>query len=384
MSRSERGDILAVVGAQYGSEGKGNFVAHIADRYRVHVRVGGPNAGHSFYHYPSNRIFKMQSIPVGWCNPFAALVLGRGMLISVEQLYEEFKAVYAVDPTIADRLRIDRKAGILSPWHHNEGGGVHGESHQRYGSTGEGVGPARISRIQRRHGKVDPMMLNGGMGFFHAGDLPLEMVPSGFRAIWPTLLVDDTPGLIEEHSEAGEHVLLEGTQGSALSLVHGPWPFTTNHETNAAQMAADVGIPPRFVNRCLLVMRTLPIRVAGNSGPMYGELSWDQVSERVGKPVLEHTTVTKKVRRVAEWDEKLVLNALTLNAPTSIAVSFLDYISPEDEGKTNPMDLSDKSWSFLEYIYRMSGVPVLMAGTGGPQFEVARIPTPVTGAPWRL
>lgn len=386
MRRSEnRGDVLAVVGAQYGSEGKGNFVAKVAKRYGVHVRVGGPNAGHSFK--LDGEVFKMQSIPCGWINPQATLILGRGMLISVGQLFEEWQKVRTVDADITARLKIDRKAGILSPWHHAEGGGVHGETHKRYGSTGEGVGPARLARIRRERGhyaKLPEGTIADTGGFYHAGDLPMALIPEGFRSAWQNMLVDDTPGIIEEYSEGGTHVLLEGTQGSGLSLIHGPWPFTTNHDTNAAQLAADVGVPPRFVNRCLLVMRTLPIRVAGNSGPMQRELSWEEVSLRVGKTVEEKTTVTKKTRRVAEWDESLVLKALTLNAPTSIAISFMDYFAPEVEGVTDPRDLTDRVWAFIEYITRLCETPVLMVGTGGDEdWNVVRIPQD-GGREWRL
>ncbi len=375
--KQERGDILAVIGAQYGSEGKGNFVYKVRNRYGVHVRVGGPNAGHSFKR--DGVLFKMQSIPCGWTNPSATLILGRGMLISVEQLFEEWKMVHKIDSTITDRMKIDRKAGILSQWHHEEGGGVQGETHKRYGSTGEGVGPARLARIRREPG-------NGKSGFYHAGDLPMELIPAGFRSAWQKMLTDDTPSLIQEFADGGTHVLLEGTQGSALSLIHGPWPYTTNHDTNAAQLAADCGIPPRLVNRCLLVMRTLPIRVAGNSGPMQQELSWDEVSKRVGKQVEERTTVTKKIRRVAEWDENLIHRACVLNAPTSLAISFIDYLSPEDEGKTVAEELSDKAWSFIEYVHKMChGTPVLMVGTGGEtDFAVAHIPHPIANQPWRL
>lgn len=366
MTRQRKGDILAVIGAQYGSEGKGNLVHNIANDYNMHVRVGGPNAGHSFVH--EGQLFKMQSIPCGWTNPEAQLVLGRGMLISVEQLAEEFEKVSAVDPTIVTRLKIDRKAGIVLDEHKEEAGGVHGEAHKRYGSTGEGVGVARLARISRREGK-----------FYHAGDLPSERIPRWFRSIWNELLTDDTPSLIANNE--GD-ILLEGTQGSALSLIHGPWPYTTNHDTNAAQMAADCGIPPRFVNRCLLVMRTLPIRVAGNSGPMQGELTWDDVSELAKRPVTEQTTVTKKTRRIAQWDPALVDKAVTLNAPTSLAINFLDYISPEVRGVNKESDLNEKAWSFIEYVHQMWDTPVLMAGTGGDEFSVVRI-TPPGGAEWR-
>lgn len=380
MTTKDRGDILAVIGAQYGSEGKGNFVYKVRNRYGVHVRVGGPNAGHSFRH--EGQIFKMQSIPCGWANPSARLIIGRGALISVEQLYEEWKLISKISPTLVEQLRIDRMAGIVSPWHHAEAGGVHGEAHKRYGSTGEGVGVARIARIQRWPGKLEGGI---GTGFYHAGNLPLELVPADFRQAWEHMLTSDTPGIIMEYAEGGTNVLLEGTQGCGLSLIHGPWPYVTNHDTNAAQLAADCGLPPRFVNRCLLVMRTLPIRVAGNSGPMQSELSWEEVSKRVGRPVRETTTVTRKTRRVAEWDEKLIHQAVQLNAPTSIAISFIDYLSPEDEGKTEASDLSDKAWAFIEYVHRMTETPVLLAGTGGEtDWNVIHIPHPQNGSPWRL
>src|SRR5690606_3570968 len=86
---ARRGHVLAVVGAQYGSEGKGVIVNHIANRYQVHVRVGGPNAGHSFVH--KGRVWKMQVIPCGWTNPDAILVLGRGMLVNPETLALELR-----------------------------------------------------------------------------------------------------------------------------------------------------------------------------------------------------------------------------------------------------------------------------------------------------
>jgi adenylosuccinate synthase len=378
--KKEAGDVLAVIGAQYGSEGKGNLVAKVAHRYGVHVRVGGPNAGHSFKE--DGILYKMQSIPCGWVNRSATLILGRGMLISVEQLFEEFKLVKAVDPTISTRLKIDVKAGILSPWHHDSAGGVEGQAHKLYGSTGEGVGVARASRITDRKMAV---RREQGREHYTGGGFPLKFVPEEFRADWQRMLTHDTPGLIEEFREGGTHVLLEGTQGSGLSLIHGPWPYTSNHDSNAAQLAADAGIPPRFVNRCLLVMRTLPIRVAGNSGPLQGELSWEQVSERVGKPVKEQTTVTKKTRRIGEWDEQLVRQAVTLNAPTSIGINFMDYLSPEDEGKTEASELSEKAWSFIEYVHSLTDTPVLLVGTGGEQdWNVIKISSPMSGASWRL
>lgn len=381
----KQGDILAVIGAQYGSEGKGNFVHKIAKDYGVHVRVGGPNAGHSFKHH--GYTYKMQSVPCGWTNLEAMLVIGAGALILVEQLATEWRLLKQQGADITNRMMIDVKAGIISSWHHAKAGGVEGKDHKAYGSTGEGVGIARASRIMDRGIAVAREQGNSGGpigGFYRAGDLPLDQVPADFRAAWKAMLHPDTAAYLRLEQQGGTNILLEGTQGSALSLIHGPWPYTSNHDSNAAQLAADCGLPPRLVNRCLLVMRTMPIRVAGNSGPLKGEKTWEDISKQVGRAVTEQTTVTKKTRRIGEWDPALIDDAVKLNAPTSIAISFLDYLSPEDEGVIEPTALSEKSWRFIEYVQGITGVPVLMAGTGGKE-EWAVIKLPQAGKPeWRL
>ena len=349
--RKSKSHVLAVVGAQYGSEGKGVIVNYLANRYHVHVRTGGPNAGHSFIH--KGRVWKMQVIPCGWTNPEAILVLGRGMLVNPEILLRELEAIRGVDPTIDDRLIIDTQAGILDRSFHEEEGGTEGELHQRIGSTGEGVGAARIARIRR-----DPSR------FKLAKDIADEY---GLRRY----LRENTPKLLQQYLKGGQNILLEGTQGSGLSLIHGPWPYVTSHDTNAAQLAADAGIPPMLVTRVLLVVRTYPIRVAGNSGPLKNELTWEEISRRVGKQVVERTTVTNKVRRIGEWDEELLDNAITLNRPTSIAITFMDYLSPQDEGKTQWGDLSsDTAKRFIRYVESRFRVQVSLIGTGGPNWNI--------------
>lgn len=339
------GDILAVVGGQYGSEGKGVIVNHLANRYQAHVRVGGPNAGHSLIH--GGRVFKMQSLPCGWTNPYALLVLGRGGLINFPQLLKEILEVEAAGYEVRSRLRIDSMAGVLDERHHNSEGGVEGELHKQIGSTGEGVGAARIARIQRQPD-----------GFSMAQDV---VHTYGLQ----NCIIGNVSALLMSMRDSGKNILLEGTQGSGLSLVHGPWPFVTSADTNAAQMAADVGIPPRFINRTVLVIRSNPIRVAGNSGPLKGEMTWDEMSKRLGRTVIEQTTVTKKVRRVGEWDEELVRKAVQLNAPTSFALTFADYIDPACEGVDEVVKLTLPVTQFMRYLTETYGVPVAFVGTGG-------------------
>jgi adenylosuccinate synthase len=356
-----RGNVLAVVGGQFGSEGKGVIVNHIADRFEYHVRVGGPNAGHSLNH--KGTVYKMQALPCGWTNPDAQLFIARGALVDPIILTREIEMLRRLDPSITKRIKIDRWAGVISKWHHTSEGGVDGELHARIGSTGEGVGAARKARIAR-----DPNH------FRFIEEVADEFGGADDRSSkeWSLrdCLVDDVSRMLIDGISIGRHCLLEGTQGAGLSLIHGAWPYVTSADTNAAQMAADVGLPPRFINRTLLVVRSHPIRVAGNSGPLLNEITWSEVSRRVGKPVEEKTTVTKKIRRVGEWDEDLFINAVKLNAPTSLAFTFADYISPVDEGKRSFGHLSMITRNFINYLESTGKTPVSLIGTGGPTWAV--------------
>lgn len=347
------GHVLAVVGAQYGSEGKGAVVHAIANEYTIHVRTGGPNAGHTFYH--EGRKWVQQVIPCGWTNPNALMVIGRGMLLDLEILKKELDAIAEVDPTIHERLIIDERCMVLDERHHHSEGGVDGELHKRIGSTGEGVGAARIARLQRDPLKIK--MLRDSVSTFGPW--------FGDQEGWlRKLMTRDTPGLMYEAIRNGKNVLLEGTQGSGLSLIHGPWPYVTTADTNAAQLCADAGIAPTILDQTMLVMRTYPIRVAGNSGPLYNEMTWERLSAQIGVPVEERTTVTKKVRRVGEFDIFQIREAVVLNRPTSIALTFLDYAFPTLKGRDDPTDLTEDACNYLENLEDLCDAPVVLAQTG--------------------
>lgn len=360
MSPKKIGRVTALVGAQYGSEGKGIVVHHIANEYSVHIRTGAPNAGHTFYH--EGQKWVMQTVPCGWTNPNATLIIGRGALIDMDILVKEVSAINAVDPSIHDRLIIDAKAGIISKWHSDEEGGVHGEMHQRIGSTGKGCGAARRDRLMR-----DPDKFR----FFESQASQYSVIDvSTGEELWSLadLMAENTPSIIESHYINDANILLEGAQGSGLSLIHGPWPYATSTDTNAAQMCADCGLPPQYLTDVLLVARTFPIRVAGNSGPLKNERDWEYISERMGRPVREMTTVTHKVRRIGDWDEDLIVDAITLNGAREIVITFMDYLCPEDEGVEDYRKLSITARTFIEYVEVMFNVKVPFVVTGGQDF----------------
>lgn len=184
------------------------------------------------------------------------------------------------------------------------------------------------------------------------------------------VLMQNTPRFLHSASMSGKDILLEGTQGSGLSLIHGPWPYVTSADTNAATLAADAGIPPHHITDVILVVRSHPIRVAGNSGPLANETTWEEISEKRGKKTIEQTTVTKLVRRVGEWDEKLVADSITLNGPTALALTFADYINVADEGKTEYSKLSPETLAFVNYLESWFQIPVDFIGTGGKGWRV--------------
>jgi len=335
--------LTALVGAQYGSEGKGVVAKYYANEYDVHVRTGGPNAGHTFSY--RGQCFKMQSIPCGWSNPDASLVIGTGAVVNPRILERELRMLQDVGVDITDRLFIDPRATLLTSEHEKSEGHTSGEIHKRIGSTGEGVGAARLSRIHR-NAKNTTLL----------GDYCVEHHPALANRLY------DTARLLHTEYGDGRNILLEGTQGCGLSLVHGPWPYCTSGDTNAAQLCADAGLPPQWISDVILVARTYPIRVAGNSGPMKSETNWDNISAKMGKPTEERTTVTKLVRRVAEWDSELFAQSIRINAPTEVVLTFADYLDPEIEGNTNSM--TDKVRSFVQYIESTFEIPVSLVGTG--------------------
>lgn len=347
--------VTAIIGGQYGSEGKGAVVQRIADRYNTHVRVGGPNAGHTIRHRGVE--YKMQVVPCGWINPNAMLLIGRGGMLDLDLFRAELAMVAAVDPTIYGRVFVDSGTLIMHPEFHNSEGGVHGSLHQAIGSTGEGIGAARHARMARRE---TPLVR-------FAGSMREE--PIGPTTLG-SMIAESVADVI---NTTGGQTLIEGTQGSELSLIHGPWPYVTSADTGVAQLLADTGVAPRNLAKTIMVLRTFPIRVAGNSGPLPNEISWAELSREIGRNVEERTTVTKKIRRIARWDDEVVRRAVVRNAPDSLCINFIDYLFPGDTGKTEWDELSDaaKNWILdLEVKYQAA---VEFIGTGGPDLAMIEV-----------
>lgn len=331
--------VTAIIGGGYGSEGKGVIAAKMAKQYQMAVRTGGPNAGHSFYHGDEKQV--MRSVPCAWINPGCDLVIGPGAVVKRDLLIEEATRV-------GRRVWLDRAAALID---HAAEAEEQGGLVDRVGSTAEGVGVTRIRRINRD---------------------PSKVTLAGQEA-WPAnVSITDTAAMVYDRLHDGARVMLEGTQGSGLSLYHGPWPYTTSADCNVAGFLSEAGIAPAWLAHTILVVRTFPIRVGGNSGPMVGELQWGDIA---GAPTPETTTVTKRQRRIGEFDHAEFAKAIILNNPCAIVTTFLDYLDPAIAGTTRASDLamSTPVRNFVNMVEATYGVPVIAGGTGGARWSVARL-----------
>lgn len=247
----------------------------------------------------------------------------------------------------ASRLFIDPQAMIISARD------IKGEVGltERISSTGQGVGLATARRITDR-----------GKSIRLAKDVP-ELKPFTRRACWEVL---------EQIYRGGKRILVEGTQGTGLSLYHGAYPFVTSRDTTVGGCLSEAGISPSRVRKVIQVCRTFPIRVqnpaTGTSGPLSQPIEWSVVAKRANLDAEElmkneRTSTTNRERRVGEFDWVLLRQAASINAPTDIALTFADYIAAENARAHRYDQLTLDTIRFIEEVERVAAAPVSLIST---------------------
>jgi adenylosuccinate synthase len=332
--------VSIVVGGQFGSEGKGKvsleLVRMATERRIVVVRVGGPNSGHTAYDR-SGQKFALRQLPAGAVDRNVDVVFPAGSFIDVDVLQREIELL----DYPRDRIFVSPYANVITPeqkaWE-REAGLVSG-----IGSTGSGVGAAIMASVARE-----------------ASNFPLHRHDAAHCG-WLEPYLRDTTALMRSWLDAGARIVIEGTQGFGLSLYDGGfWPKATSRATTAAAALAETGLSPMDVDNVVLVLRSYPIRVAGNSGPLSGETSWEAISDSIGTQadLREFTTVTKKLRRVGQFDASVVKAAIACNNPTMIVLNHLDYIGSESD----LIDTGSKLNEFIGEISDALGVAITCFG----------------------
>lgn len=343
-----------VISAQYGSEGKGQICGHLAADYAYLVRVGGPNAGHQV----ADPRYNYRQLPSGTgSNPDAKLLIAAGSTIQPDQILKEMSDLGVKK----GRIVIDEQAMVIEQSDRDfesQAGGV-----ATIGSTKQGAGSALARKILNR-GKTP--VFGGAVRL--AKDHP-DLQP----------YVGSVGRELEDAYAAGSRVMLEGTQGTWLSLHHGQYPNVTARETTAAGCLADAGIAPARARRVVMVTRSYPIRVGGDSGPMgvaQGiEIDFETVAARSGLSVeeikpAEHGSVSGNLRRIAEFDWEQVRRSAALNGATDIALTFSDYIAASNRSARRFEQLTDETRAFIAELEHVTNCPVSLISTRFDRFGV--------------
>ncbi len=317
-----------VVGGFFGDEGKGKIISYLAikDNPKIIVRGGaGPNAGHTIR--DGDKVYKVRMLPSGFLNKNAKVMIGPGVVINPDVLKKEIE-----DFDVSGRAFIDKHCGIIEETHLTRDS--KGELKEKIGSTGSGTGPANADRAMR-----------------------ILKLAKDFDFLSP--LIVDVPQEINSALSANEHVLIEGTQGTFLSLWHGTYPFVTSKDVTASGICADVGIGPTKVNEVIVVFKSYVTRVG--TGPLDKELSLEAAEK---KGWSEFGTVTGRQRRAADFDFDLARRAIMLNGATQISITKLDVLFSDCAGETSFDKLSNDAKAFIKNIEDKLNTPVTIIGTG--------------------
>lgn len=300
--------ISIVVGGQFGSEGKGKVALEIVRRSNSPVtviRVGGPNSGHTAYDRQGKR-WALRQMPASCIDCNVDVFFPAGSYLDVDLLFQEIAELGYP----RNRIFISHHANVITKEHKDweaDAGLI-----SAIGSTGSGVGAA-VMASTAREAKGFPLRT------FHARD------HSSLQAF-----LCDTTTSLHGRLQLNHRIVVEGTQGFGLSLLDGGyWPKATARSVTAASALAEAGLSPRYVDDVTMVIRTFPIRVAGDSGPLVRETTWSAIAQGAGitLDLREYTTVTGKLRRVGEFDEGLVKRAIAANAPDRIVLNHVDYVA---------------------------------------------------------
>ena len=318
----------------FGDTGKGKISSYLSlkDRTAVAVRAGvGPNAGHTVVY--EGRKYKLRVLPSAFVNKKCRLLIGPGVLINPEVLLQEIQLTRS-----EDKVGVDPQCAIIESKHIEADKAGH--LAEKIKTTGSGTGPCNAERALRM-AKL-------------ARDVPeLEK------------FLADVPLGINVAISAGKNVLIEGTQGTYLSLYHGTYPYCTSKDVTASAACSDVGVGPTRISDVIIVFKSYTTRVG--AGPLPNELSWQEAEK---KGWAEIATVTGRKRRAAPFNYELARRAIMLNGATQAALTKIDVMFPECKGVKSYEELSKKAREFIKKVQRGIKLPVTLIGTGPSTLEI--------------
>ncbi len=339
---------VAVIGSQWGDEGKGKIVDWLSSEADVVIRFqGGHNAGHTLV--IEGVIYKLRLLPSGIVRKNKISVIGNGVVIDPWALLEEIKEIQSKGIEISPKnLIISEAANLILPFHQELDEireDLAGKS--KIGTTRRGIGPAYEDKVGRRSIRVMDLLSEKNLDnrldavLIHHNAIrkglekPLynkDKLKEDIMKIAPEILKYSQPvwKKIDEFKLKGKKILFEGAQGILLDVDHGTYPFVTSSNTVASAAATGTGCGPNFINYILGITKAYTTRVG--EGPFPTELN-DKIGEQLGTRGKEFGTVTSRKRRCGWFDGVLVRQTIKISGINGIALTKLDVLDELEEIK---------------------------------------------------
>ena len=408
---------LAVLGAQWGDEGKGKIVDLLTPRFDLVARYqGGHNAGHTVY--VNGTKFVLRLIPSGILHSGITCVIGNGVVVDPVALFAEIDELVKHGIDVGDRLLVSDKAHLILPYHRDLdllSEARRGE--RKIGTTSRGIGPAYEDKIARRGIRVgdlaDPVGLADNVRdnvtarnrLVHDSTMDWKEVLDNLLRQGERLLpmARDVSLLLNNAMRAGQSILFEGAQGTLLDIDHGTYPYVTSSNASIGGVCTGLGVGPRAIGRVLGVVKAYTTRVG--EGPLPTELSGD-MGQRLRESGNEYGAVTGRPRRCGWYDAVAVRYGVRINGLDALALTKLDVLDgletidvctayrcggrtltemPSDlgqlaacqpvyeslpgwttptKGKRRYEDLPDNAKRYVERLETITGVPAAIISTG--------------------
>ncbi|QLB43049.1 adenylosuccinate synthase [Mannheimia pernigra] len=372
------GKSVAILGAQWGDEGKGKIVDLLTDRVKYVVRYqGGHNAGHTLIIDGEKTVLRL--IPSGILRDNVTCLIGNGVVLSPEALMKEMGELETRGINVRERLKISEACPLILPYHvamDNAREAALGKN--KIGTTGRGIGPAYEDKVARRGLRVSDLFDKAHfaeklrdildyynfqlVNYYKVEAIDYQKTLDDVFAIAEVItgMVADVTTLLHEARENGDNILFEGAQGTMLDIDHGTYPFVTSSNTTAGGVATGSGFGPRHLDYVLGIIKAYCTRVG--SGPFTTEL-FDDVGAEIAYKGKEFGAVTGRPRRCGWFDAVAVRRAVQINSISGFCMTKLDVLDGFKElkicvaykmpnGKIEEYaPLAARDWEGIEPIY---------------------------------
>ncbi|MCP1675018.1 adenylosuccinate synthase [Natronocella acetinitrilica] len=332
---------VVVIGTQWGDEGKGKVVDLLTERAQAVARFqGGHNAGHTLW--LDGRKTVLHLIPSGILHEGVHCLIGNGVVLEPGKVLEEIAALEARGVPARERLRISPACPIILPTHQRlDGAREVARGKDRIGTTNRGIGPAYEDKVARRGIRLadlyDQERLERKLSdllhfhnfilknYFNEEPVDGAEVLAKLRTQAEELrpLMDDVTAILQQHVNAGSHILFEGAQGALLDVDHGTYPFVTSSNTTAGAAATGTGIGPRHLDYVLGITKAYTTRVG--AGPFPTELDCD-IGRHLAEKGKEFGSTTGRARRCGWFDAVAMRRSAQVNSLSGLCITKLDVL----------------------------------------------------------